>query len=316
MNKLMCAIIAIVRAVATPASVFAANHGDQKAVLVTGASTGIGRNITVRLAGKGYFVYATARKAKDLEALNAIDNVQAIRLDVTDQGEIDAAVATVKAGGKGLYGIVNNAGVASFGSMTQVPESDIDFVFGVNIYGVYRVTKAFAPLVLEQQGRITTTGSISGFISGANGGVYSMTKFAMEAYTDSLAAELEPQGVKVSIVEPGSFKSAIWRTTANRSLKNAEAAGIEVTEEQRQLAENTITYGDGQPEPDAVAAAVEHALFSDTPKRRYMVTPDQPQAEVTLKHAIRRVAELNHDHEFSYSRDELVQMLDEALEAL
>jgi NAD(P)-dependent dehydrogenase (short-subunit alcohol dehydrogenase family) len=206
----------------------AADHADPKAVLVTGASTGIGRNITERLADEGYFVYATARKTKDIEALNAIDNVEAIRLDVTDQAEIDAAVATVKAGGRGLYGIVNNAGVASFGPMTQVPESDVDFVFGVNIYGVYRVTKAFAPLVLEQQGRITIIGSISGFISGANGGVYSMTKFAMEAFTDALAAELEPQGVKVSIVEPGSFKSAIWRTTVNRSLKNAEAAGVEV----------------------------------------------------------------------------------------
>jgi NAD(P)-dependent dehydrogenase (short-subunit alcohol dehydrogenase family) len=200
--------------------------------------------------------------------------------------------------------------------MTQVPESDVDFVFGVNIYGVYRVTKAFAPLVLEQQGRITIIGSISGFISGANGGVYSMTKFAMEAFTDALAAELEPQGVKVSIVEPGSFKSAIWRTTVNRSLKNAEAAGVEVTEEQRQRAEGMVTYGEGQPEPDAVAAAVEHALFSDIPKRRYMVTPDQRQAEVTLQNALRRAAELNHDHEFSYSRDELVQMLDAALEEL
>jgi NAD(P)-dependent dehydrogenase (short-subunit alcohol dehydrogenase family) len=294
----------------------AADHADPKAVLVTGASTRIGRNITERLADEGYFVYATARKTKDIEALNAIDNVEAIRLDVTDQAEIDAAVATVKAGGRGLYGIVNNAGVASFGPMTQVPESDVDFVFGVNIYGVYRVTKAFAPLVLEQQGRITIIGSISGFISGANGGVYSMTKFAMEAFTDALAAELEPQGVKVSIVEPGSFKSAIWRTTVNRSLKNAEAAGVEVTEEQRQRAEGMVTYGEGQPEPDAVAAAVEHALFSDIPKRRYMVTPDQRQAEVTLQNALRRAAELNHDHEFSYSRDELVQMLDAALEEL
>jgi hypothetical protein len=77
-----------------------------------------------------------------------------------------------------------------------------------------------------------------------------------------------------------------------------------------------VTYGEGQPEPDAVAAAVEHALFSDIPKRRYMVTPDQRQAEVTLQNALRRAAELNHDHEFSYSRDELVQMLDAALEEL
>ena len=124
----------------------------QKAVLVTGASSGIGRNITERLAGNGYFVYATARKDKDIEALNALENVQAIRMDVTSQDDVDAAVAAVRAGGRGLHGVVNNAGVASSGSMTQIPESDIDFVFGVNIYGPYRVTKTFAPMSSNRKG--------------------------------------------------------------------------------------------------------------------------------------------------------------------
>jgi len=85
---------------------------------------------------------------------------------------------------------------------------------------------------------------------------------------------------------------------------------------ERLNAEGIASFGAGQPEPDAVAAAVEHALFAESPKRRYMVTPDQEQARVTLKDAIRRVAELNQDHEFSYSRDELVKMMDEALDAL
>ncbi len=102
-------------------------------------------------------------------------------------------------------------------------------------------------MLIENQGRITTTGSISGFISGANGGVYSMSKFAMEAFTDSLAAELEPQGVEVSIVEPGSFKSGIMRTMAERSLKKAEAAGEEITAEQRRRAEGMIAAGESRP---------------------------------------------------------------------
>ena len=95
----------------------------QKAVLVTGASTGIGRNIPERLASEGYFVYAGARKEKDLEALNQIENVQSIRLDVTVQEEIDAAVATVTDAGRGLYGVVNNAGVAVIGPMIEVKEA-------------------------------------------------------------------------------------------------------------------------------------------------------------------------------------------------
>jgi len=270
-------------------------------VLVTGASSGIGRNITERLAGNGHIVYATARKAEDLEALNSIDNVQAIRLDVTSQDDVDAAVETVVSKGKGLHAIVNNAGVAVIDTMTQVAEADIDFVFGANIYGPYRVTKAFAPMLLEYGGRIATIGSISGFCSGSNDGVYAMSKFAMEAFTDALADELEPQGVKVSVIEPGSFSSPIWRKVAEHGAEGGD---------------DLIAFGAEQPEPDAVSAAVEHALFSDQPKRRYMVTPDQEQAGGTLQHAIRRVAELNHDHEFSYSREQLVEMLYEALDAL
>jgi NAD(P)-dependent dehydrogenase (short-subunit alcohol dehydrogenase family) len=284
--------------------------------LVTGASSGIGRNITERLAGNGYFVYATARKDTDLEALNALENVQAIRLDVTSQDDVDAAVAAVKAGGRGLHGVVNNAGVASSGSMTQIPESDIDFVFGVNIYGPYRVTKAFAPMIIENQGRITTIGSIAGFIARDTSGVYAMSKFSMEAFTDALADELEPQGVKVSIVEPGAFNSKIWRTTAERTLTNMQAAGMDVSDDVRERVQGAITYGEGQPDPDEVAAAVEHAMFADAPKRRYMVTPNEGQAKTTLQHAIRRVAELNHDQQYSLDREQLIELLDEALGAL
>ena len=288
----------------------------QKAVLVTGASSGIGRNITERLAGNGYFVYATARKDKDIEALNALENVQAIRMDVTSQDDVDAAVAAVRAGGRGLHGVVNNAGVASSGSMTQIPESDIDFVFGVNIYGPYRVTKAFAPMIIENQGRITTIGSIAGFIARDTSGVYAMSKFSMEAFTDALADELEPQGVKVSIVEPGAFNSKIWRTTAERTLTNMQAAGMDVSDDVRERVQGAITYGEGQPDPDEVAAAVEHAMFADAPKRRYMVTPNEGQAKTTLQHAIRRVAELNHDQQYSLDREQLIELLDEALGAL
>src|ERR1700678_1228034 len=88
-----------------------------KAVLVTGASTGIGRKITERLAGHGYFVYAGARKDTDLQALAAIKNVQPVRLDVTSPRDIEAAVATITTAGRGLYGLVNNAGVVTIGSV-------------------------------------------------------------------------------------------------------------------------------------------------------------------------------------------------------
>ena len=142
--------------------VMAEDGSTQRAVLVTGASSGIGKKVTELLAAKGHFVYAGARKDDDLAALDKLDNVKAVRLDVTKQSDIDAAVELIGKEGRGLYGIVNNAGVAVVSPMNETPEKDIDFVFDVNIYGPYRINKAFAPMLVEAGGRTTTIGSISG----------------------------------------------------------------------------------------------------------------------------------------------------------
>jgi NAD(P)-dependent dehydrogenase (short-subunit alcohol dehydrogenase family) len=106
-----------------------------KAVLVTGASTGIGRNLTEHLAAAGYFVYAGARKDADLEALGKIKNVQAIRLDVTKQADVDAAVMEVTKAGRGLWGLVNNAGVATPGPASEMSMAEFDLTMQVNVYG-------------------------------------------------------------------------------------------------------------------------------------------------------------------------------------
>lgn len=287
--------------------------GGRKAVLVTGASTGIGRNIAERLASEGYLVFAGARKDKDLAALNAVDNIRAVRLDVTSQSDVDAAVEVVKAEGLGLYGLINNAGVAVFGPLSQTPDSDLDFLFGVNVDGVVRVTRAFAPMIIQNQGRIITTGSISGILSSPTLGVYSMSKHAVEAFTDSLAGEMDQHGVSVSVVEPGNYKTQIRRTTADRALQQMEGAGVELNDEQRERIEaikaRELTYR----EPDEVSDAFMHALFSDAPKRRYMVVPDEREAEITIRKAIEELVQLNEWQAYRYDRDALVKMLDEAL---
>src|SRR5262245_50964532 len=126
----------------------------QKAVLVTGASTGIGRKTTERLAADGYFVYAGARKDADLEALNKIKNVQAVRLDVTKQEDIDAAVATIKKAGRGLFALINNAGVATIGSLLESPQSEFDLTMDVNVAGPLRVTKGFIAVVDAEKSTI------------------------------------------------------------------------------------------------------------------------------------------------------------------
>ena len=290
----------------------AADEHGQKAILVTGASTGIGRNIAETLAAKGHFVYAGARKDADIAELSAIDNIMGVRLDVTVQDDIDAAVELVRNEGRGLYGLINNAGVATIGALTDTPDADLQFVFDVNVAGVVRTTRAFAPMIVESKGRVVTTGSISGILSSATFGVYSMSKHAVEAFTDSLAAEMAPLGVSVSVVEPGNYKSRIRRTTSQREVEKAKTAGV-ATEEHEAMAKSWEERELAMKEPDEVSAAVVHALFSDEPQRRYMVVPEEREAEITIRKALEELAQLNQWHPYSYTRDELVAMLDETL---
>ena len=290
---------------------------DTKAVLVTGASTGIGRNIAERLAAEGYFVYAGARKNADIDALSAIDNIQGLRLDVTIQADIDAAVDTVRAGGRGLYGIVNNAGVVVMGILAETEESEIDFVFDVNVYGPYRIVKAFAPFIVESKGRLTHISSMAGIKSSPAYGVYGMSKHALEAYSDSLVFEMGTVGVRSSVIEPGPYKSnAVASNCKRRNEQSYDPAASlfeELAHELAALCTNN-SYPDF-PEPDQVADAVLHALFADEPKKRYLAVNDQRQAEAMVRDIIENLVEINSNgHSFDYSRDELIEMLDEALQ--
>ena len=205
--------------------VLAEESAGQRAVLITGASTGIGRLTAEHLAANGYFVYAGARKANDIEALNAIENVKAVRLDVTSQEEIDAAVELVRSEGRGLWGVVNNAGVGGGAPLIEVSEEELKFLFDVNVYGVFRVTKSFAPLIIESKGRIVNISSISGFLSGYGYGPYSMTKHAVEAFNDSLRREMRQFEVEVVAIEPGNYNSAIGNNFCSRLLADAESKG-------------------------------------------------------------------------------------------
>lgn len=285
----------------------------QKAVLVTGASSGIGRNMAETLAANGYYVYAGARKQSDIDELSAIENIRGIRLDVNVQADIDAAVDTVTKAGRGLYGLVNNAGVAIIAPLIEVDEDDLFFQMNANVFGPYRVTKAFAPLLIESKGRITTTGSISGILSGTFFGPYSMSKHAVEAYTDSLAREMQKFGVQVSVIEPGNYNSEIIGSTLARLReRNYTPEGSLYEEEMARMLAYAAEESDDK-EPDEVSAALLEFLAAAKPKRRYMVVPNQRQAEITIRKAIEELVQLNERHTYSYSRDELVAMLDEAL---
>jgi NAD(P)-dependent dehydrogenase (short-subunit alcohol dehydrogenase family) len=287
----------------------------QRAVLVTGASTGIGRKIAEVLAENGHFVYAGARKQADLDALNEIENIQAIKLDVTVQEQIDAAVATVREGGHGLYGLVNNAGVFIGGPLADVDLDEFRWLMDVNLFGVYRITQAFAPMIIEEKGRIATIGSISGILSGRFSGQYSMSKHAVEAYIDSLAAEMAPLDVQVSVIEPGNYDSRIADTAQARMTARKD----EYAKEGSPFAEEFGRWID-QPwdrsqykDPGEVADAALHALFADEPYRRYMVVPNEQEAGWTIGKQIEELVQLNEYQAYSYSREQLIEMLDAAM---
>ena len=317
--RIYVALAATVTFLLNPISAFAQDADPEKAVLITGASSGIGRLAAEQLAAEGYFVYAGARKASDIEALNKIDNIMAVRLDVTVQEDIDAAVKLIESEGRGLWGIVNNAGINIIDPLIEAQESDLRFLFDVNVYGVFRVTKALAPMVIESEGRIVNISSIAGVLSGGlpGYGMYFMSKHAIEAYTDQLAFEMADLGVKVSAVEPGNFRSAIGTSRCKRMIANSD------NKQYRYFADVMQKYLDGckeyiaeggvssAPAPDLVADAIQHALFDDNPKEHYLVVADPFEAMITIGKSFEELLHLNQDHEYSYTREQLIAMMDE-----
>jgi len=165
-------------------------------------------------------------------------------------------------------------------------------------------------MVIESKGRIITTGSIAGTLSAFPGfSAYSGSKHWIEAFTDSFAEEMKPVGVTVSVIEPGNYKSNIRRSSVSRRLEKAE----KITEEMEQAYDATAERELSYKEPDEVTEAFMHALFNDEPLRRYMVVPNEKEQAMTIGTKVNELVQLNQWGPYSYSREELIKMLDEAL---
>jgi NAD(P)-dependent dehydrogenase (short-subunit alcohol dehydrogenase family) len=158
-----------------------------------------------------------------------------------------------------------------------------------------------------------TTGSIAGTLSWAGGTAYSGSKHGIEAFTDGLGAEMEPAGVSVSVVEPGNYQSHIRRSSVLREFEQIEAAGGEITDEMRARYEQTEQRELSYKKPDEVSAAFMHALFDEKTLRRYMVVPNAQEQGWTITAKIQQLVQLNQWGPHSYSRDQLVDLLDAAL---
>lgn len=252
------------------------------AVVITGASTGIGKTTALHLDSLGFRVFAGVRKDRDGEHLKreSSGRITPLRIDVTDASTITSAAGTVTniVDGAGLAGLVNNAGIAVAGPLEFLPLDEIRQQFEVNVFGQLAVTQAFLPLLRKARGRIVNMGSISGRVSYPFIAPYSASKFALESFTDALRVELMPWGISVSIIEPGNIATPIWEKSiaASDDLQSglpqaAKELYRPMVTSVRQAAERS---GKNAIPAIVVARAVAHALTARRPKTRYLVGRD------------------------------------------
>lgn len=197
---------------------------------------------------------------------------------------------------------------------TSTPGADFLRTFDVNVFGPYRINQAFLPLLLDNGGRTTIIGSINGFIPSDSDGGYAASKFAVEGYTDSLALELSGTEIHVSIVEPGAYKTRIRDKMVSQALTSSDRGELDLDDNSRKHLLGLAARNESMKEPHEVANAVLDLMSSDSPKRRYMVTPNAEQAQLTIRYALQRLLQLNEDQAHSLSRDQLDELLDELLE--
>ena len=266
---------------------------NQRTVVVTGASTGIGQACALLLDQLGFSVFAGVRQDADAQILKQKGSQRLIPifLDVTDAESIAAAVEKVTnaVGGGGILGLVNNAGIAVPGPLELLAIAEFQHQMQVNVTGQLAVTQAFLGLLRQSRGRIVNMGSIAGKSPTPFLGAYNASKFALEALTDVMRMELRPWGISVSIVEPGSIATPIW----DKSLSQSEVAQHDLPETAHNLygqamnivREKMQMIASRGISADIVAEVVVHALTAKQPKTRYLVGQDAKIGAV-LKHIL------------------------------
>ena len=250
---------------------------NQRSIVVTGASSGIGRATALRLARSGWRVFAAVRKQADADSLvaEAVGGLETVMLDLADRASIAAAAEQIGArlGGRGLDALFNNAGTGMTGPVEYISLEDLHRLFEVNVFGQIAMTQAFLPLIRKARGRIVNTGSVGDHLTPPFASGISAPKAALASMTMGLRLELRSQGIRVILVEPGSINTP----AVEKTLGEVEATIAAWPEDGKALyagplralaATFTAHETSGSP-PDAVAQVVERALNARNPKVRY-----------------------------------------------
>ena len=239
--------------------------------LITGTSTGIGRATALHLARNGYRVYATMRNLAKADPLReaAADGLPLIvrQLDVTSKSSIEACLTEIDEAEGRIDVLVNNAGLSSSSPVEGYPEDEHRAVFEANYWGPVRLTQALLPGMRERgHGAIVNVSSILGRIAWANQAAYCASKFAIEAFSESLAQEVAPFGLRVAIIEPGVTDTAIFENTP----VHYDRASPYKPAMRRNGRFYNVGIANATP-PEEIAAAIHEALTSEHPKLRYAV---------------------------------------------
>jgi NAD(P)-dependent dehydrogenase (short-subunit alcohol dehydrogenase family) len=245
--------------------------------LVTGASSGIGEATALRLDADGHEVFAAVEPDSDTAGLaTASERLRLLALDVALPASIEAAVEEVtgRLAGRGLDGLVNNAGVGFPGPLELLPLDDLRRQLEVNVIGQVATTQAMLPLVRQAAGRIVFVGSVGGILASQFAGAYHASKFAIEAIGDVWRQELEPEGIEVILIEPSAISTPIWSkgiTYLGELLQSSSPRMDRYRERLTAFRESLHSADEHGKAPEDVADAIARALTAKKPNARYVV---------------------------------------------
>jgi NAD(P)-dependent dehydrogenase (short-subunit alcohol dehydrogenase family) len=247
-----------------------------KSVLITGCSSGIGLAVATGLRDKGYRVFATARKAVDVERLTAA-GFESLQLDLADSTSIRAAVDDILGRTRGtLDALFNNGAYGQPGAVEDLSREVLREQFETNLFGWHELTNLLLPVMRRQgHGRIIQNSSVLGFVALRYRGAYNASKFALEGLTDTLRLELAGTGIHVSLIEPGPIASRFRENAFQAYQRNINPDNSVHREMYRRMEERLNKQGPAVPftlPPEAVLKKVIHALESQRPRARYYVT--------------------------------------------